>query len=319
MGGRKATAQAPASIGNVGVGFDMMGLAFGVAHDRVTAHVSTTPGIRLGEVNGLVTRLPAEIDRNTALRAGAALMEKVDAPIGVVLDVDKGVPMSAGMGGSAASAVASVLAINALLPAPLPHDDLLMPALAGEAASADPPPLDNVVASLLGGLSLIRGTGPRDIVTLPLPDQVDCLLVHPDLNVETQAARDMLRPDVSLETAIEHARNVAGFVAACYRSDLGLMADALADCLVEPQRAPLVPFLPEVQKAARDAGALGCSLSGSGPSIFAWAPRNASAQVARAMTDVLDHCAMPFRLYEAPLASPGARVIAVDGVTPCVS
>lgn len=303
------TAAAPASIGNVAVGFDMMGLAFGVAEDRVTATRISEPGVHLGLVSGLVTRLPDDPARNTALRAALSVLEGAGAPFGVRLDVDKGVPMSAGMGGSAASAVAAALAVNALLAAPRPREALIGPALDGEAASADPPPLDNVIASLLGGLSLIRGPSPEEILALPLPEDVDCLLIHPDLKVETQAARDLLSPQVDLATALAHARDVAGFVAACYRGDLALMAKTLTDCLVEPQRAPLVPFLGEVQQAARAHGALGCSLSGSGPSMFAWAPRERARSVMAAMVAVLDAQGMGYRQYTAPLATPGARLV----------
>src|SRR5437763_9236841 len=120
-----ATAHAPASIGNVGVGFDVLGLAFGAAHDRVTAHREARPGVRLGEVSGLVRSLPAEVHANTALMAAHALLDAAGAGFGVRLDIDKGVPLSAGMGGSAASAVAAVAAVNALLPAPLPDEALL--------------------------------------------------------------------------------------------------------------------------------------------------------------------------------------------------
>ncbi|MGF1456009.1 MAG: homoserine kinase [Alphaproteobacteria bacterium] len=304
-----AMAAAPASIGNVAVGFDMMGLAFGVAEDRVTATRTPEPGVRLGAVGGLVTRLPEDPARNTALRAAQAVLGKAGASFGVVLDVHKGVPMSAGMGGSAASAVAAALAVNALLPEPVSKGALIAPALEGEAASADPPPLDNVVASLLGGLCLIRGPQPGDILALPLPEDVDCLLVHPDLKVETQAARDLLSPTVPLETAVAHARDVAGFVAACFRGDPVLMGETLTDCLVEPQRAPLVPFLQDMQSAVRAEGALGCSLSGSGPSVFAWAPRGRAEAVERAMIAVMEAFQMGHRFYRAPLAAPGARLV----------
>ncbi len=313
------TATAPASIGNVAVGFDMMGLAFAVAHDHVTARRTTAPGVSLGAVTGLVSRLPEDPERNTALRAARSVLNLAGHPFGVELDVDKGVPMSAGMGGSAASAVAAALAVNGLLPRPMPIGALLGPALDGEAASADPPPLDNVVASLLGGLCLIRGPKPGDIVRLPLPDDLDCVLIHPDLKVETQAARDLLSPTVPLATAIAHARHVAGFVASCYSGDRALMAETLKDCLIEPQRAPLVPFLADVQAAAHREGALGCSLSGSGPSIFAWVPREKAGVALKAMGEVVDRHGVGYRPYRAPLNAPGATLVQEKERSPCAS
>ncbi len=312
-----ACAKAPASIGNVAVGFDMMGQAFGVAYDQVTArrsgdNAADGRAISLGRVQGLVTRLPEEPARNTALRAGLAVLERADAPFSVTLDVDKGVPMSAGMGGSAASAVAAALAVNALLPRPLDEMALLDCALEGEAASADPPPLDNVVASLLGGLCLIHG--PHDIVRLPLPADLVCLLIHPDLKVETRTARDILRPDVPLATAVTHARNAAAFVAACHSGSLDLVSKSMADCLVEPQRAHLVPFLGEAQKRAKAAGALGCSLSGSGPSVFAWARESDGDGVEAALRGAVEAAGLGYRFYRAPLACEGAHMVPADTV-----
>src|SRR3982750_3101234 len=177
-----ATARAPASIGNVGVGFDVLGLAFGAAHDRVTAVRETRPGVRLGEVSGLVQSLPSEVDKNTALTAAQALLDAVSADFGVRLDGEKGVPMSAGMGGSAASAVAATAAVNALLPEPLPLEALLPFAIEGERVSSDPPPWDNVIASLFGGLVLCaREEEPVLIRRLPVPAGLVAILLYPNI------------------------------------------------------------------------------------------------------------------------------------------
>lgn len=317
----RAVVRAPASIGNVAVGFDMMGMAFAVAYDTVTArrldpssNPAMAPGsVRLGAVGGLVTSLPDDAARNTALRAGQAVLKKAmqTGPVdwSAALDIDKGVPLSAGMGGSAASAVAATLAVNALLPVSLSDADLLACAIEGEAASADPPPLDNVVASLKGGLVLICGDAAQDLIALPTPEWIVCVLFHPDLRVETQAARTLLKDSVPLSTAIAHARHVAAFVAACHRQDSGLIARSMRDCLVEPQRVPLVPVLPAVQEAAFAEGALGCSLSGSGPSIFAWVPEASAERAIAAMAAVLDGQGLGYRLHRAPLGSPGAEVL----------
>jgi homoserine kinase len=304
-----ATARAPASIGNVGVGFDVLGLAFGAARDRVTAVREARPGVRLGEVTGLVRALPAEVERNTALAAASALLESVGADFGVRLDIEKGVPLSAGMGGSAASAVAAAAAVNALLPEPLPTEALLPFAIEGERVSSDPPPWDNVVAALHGGLVLAaREEEPVLVRRLPVPAGVVAVLLHPDVQVETRAARGLLRAEVPMRTAVEHSRKLAAFVAGCAAGDMALVRAGLEDLLVEPQRAHLLPAFQGVKAAALGAGALGCSFSGSGPSVFAWALEPAADAVAAAMAAAFRAAGVGARAYRAPADSPGVTV-----------
>jgi homoserine kinase len=301
-----ATARAPASIGNVGVGFDVLGQAFGAAHDRVTAVREAQPGVRLGEVSGLVRSLPSEVHRNTALTAAHALLESMSADFGVRLDIDKGVPMSAGMGGSAASAVAAAAAVNALLPEPLPVEALLPFAIEGERVSSDPPPWDNVIAALFGGLVLgAREEEPLLIRRLPVPAGVVAVLLHPDAEVETRAARGILRDQVPMRIAVEHSRKLAAFVAGCATGDLALVRAGFEDLLVEPQRAHLLPAFPAVKAAALGAGALGCSFSGSGPSVFAWALEQTADAVEAAMAAAFEAAGLGARGYSAPGDSPG--------------
>jgi homoserine kinase len=279
-----ASACAPASIGNVAAGFDCLGLAFGAVWDEVTAHrVKGPPQASLGSVSGLVSTLPTQIERNTALRAAQAVLDTYKADFGVRLDVIKGIPMSAGMGGSAASSVAGALAVNALLQVPLSQDALFCCAMQGEAASADPPPPDNVAAALYGGLVLIGDGAPQSLTAIPLPKGLVCLLFHPSLTVKTEAARGMLSPKVALPVAVAQMRHVGGLIAGCFTHDLALIAQNLRDGLIEPQRAALVPPFAAVKAAAIDAGALGCSLSGSGPSVFAWVQTQKADAVQSAM------------------------------------
>ena len=309
MGPEFATARAPASIGNVGVGFDVLGLAFGAAHDRVTAYRETRPGVRLGEVTGLVPSLPGEVHRNTALAAALALLDSVAADFGVRLDIDKSVPMSAGMGGSAASAVAAAAAVNALLPEPLPVEALLPFAIEGERVSSDPPPWDNVIASLFGGLVLgAREEEPVLIRRLPVPAGMVAVLLHPEAQVETRAARGLLRAEVPMRLAVEHSRKLAAFVAGCATGDLALVRAGFEDLLVEPQRAHLLPAFPAVKAAALGAGALGCSFSGSGPSVFAWALEQGADAVEAAMAAAFEAAGVGARAYRAAVDSPGVSL-----------
>jgi len=308
MAGDFASASAPASIANVGVGFDILGQAFDAARDTVTAIREEERGVRLGKVSGLVSTLPADPASNTALAAAAAVLTAARAPFGVRLDIDKGVPVSAGMGGSAASAVAGAAAANALLDQPFDLEELLPFALEGERAASDPPPWDNVVACLFGGFVLIASEEPLLVQRLKVPDGITAVLLHPQAKIETRKARAILKSEVPMRVAVEHSRRVAAFIAGCTTGNLDLVRTGLNDLLVEPQRVHLLPVLPDVQKAAVGAGALGCSFSGSGPSVFAWASETDAEAVERAMMAAFTSAGIPARAYHAPAASEGVRV-----------
>ena len=303
-----STASAPASIGNVIVGFDILGQSLDAARDTVVAVREDEPGVRLGTVSGLLTSLPSEPHRNTALAAAAAVLDAAGAKFGARLSIDKGVPMSAGMGGSAASAVAGAVAVNALLDEPFTLEELFPFCLEGERVASDPPHWDNVMASLLGGLVLGSRLDPIGVTSLPVPPGLTTILVHPAAQIETRMARGILKPEVPLKLVVEHSRRLAAFIAGCTTANLSLIRDSFEDVLIEPQRAHLLPALPAVQAAAREAGALGCSFSGSGPSVFAWA-RDADADaVEEAMRWAFLDAGLAARAYRAPLDSPGARI-----------
>ncbi|MEO5641450.1 MAG: homoserine kinase [Sphingomicrobium sp.] len=304
----QATASAPASIGNVIVGFDILGQSLDAARDTVVAVREDDPGVRLGEVSGLVTSLPSEPNRNTALAAAAAVLAAAGANFGARLSIDKGVPMSAGMGGSAASAVAGAVAVNALLDVPFALIDLFPFCLEGERVASDPPHWDNVMASLLGGLVLGSRLDPIGVTSLPVPPGLTTILFHPAAQIETRMARGILKSEVPLKLVVEHSRRLAAFIAGCTTANLALIRDSFEDVLIEPQRAHLLPVLPAVQAAAREAGALGCSFSGSGPSVFAWALDEDADAVEEAMRWAFLDAGLAARAYRAALDSPGARL-----------
>lgn len=303
-----AIASAPASIGNVGVGFDILGQAFDAARDTVSASREDEPGVRLGMVTGLVSSLPASPQSNTALAAANAVLEAAGRPFGMRLSIDKGIPLAAGMGGSAASAVAGAAAANALLDSPFAVEALLPFALEGERVASDPPHWDNVMASLLGGLVLAAREDPPLVQRLPAPEGVVAILLHPAVKIETRMARALLAPTVPLRLAVEHSRRVAAFVAGCATGDLDLIRAGFEDLLIEPQREHLLPVLPLVRRSATDAGALGCSFSGSGPSVFAWALEPDADAVEQAMAGAFVDAGIAAHAYRAPVTSSGVRV-----------
>jgi homoserine kinase len=304
----QASASAPASIGNVGVGFDVMGQAFDAARDRVTAVREDAPGVRLGAVSGLVSSLPDSPSNNTALAAAKAVLDAAGEPFGMRLSIAKGVPLAAGMGGSAASAVAGAAAANALLGEPFELHELLHFALEGERIASDPPHWDNVMASLLGGLVIAAREDPPLVRQLPVPAGIVSILLHPEVKVETKMARGILLKEVPMALVVEHSRRIAAFAAGCASGDLALIRAGLEDVLVEPQRAHLLPCLPAVKRAALSAGALGCSFSGSGPSVFAWALDDDAERVQESMAWAFLDANVGARAYRAPVASKGVEI-----------
>jgi len=306
------TAFAPASIGNVGVGFDMLGLALEGAGDRVLARRTDGAGVSVAEVRGLDGELhpylSTDAKSNTASIAAQALWDAHGDSRGVELKVHKGVPLQSGMGSSAASAVAAVVAVNALLDEPLPVPALLQYALEGEKFASGGLHADNVAPSLVGGLVLCPQVLLPDIVPLPVPDGVSAALLHPDLQVNTAQARKSLARGYSMQLWLEQQGLLAGFVAACAANDVELIGKTLRDVIIEPQRAAAVPCFEAVKAAAVKGGALGCSLSGSGPSIFALCPTPYARNIASAMEQACRSQGIGCQSWVSPLTAPGASI-----------
>ena len=306
------TAFAPASIGNVGVGFDMLGLALEGVGDRVLARKTESPGVTVAEVRGLDGEihpyLSADPAENTASIAARALLDVYDSSFGVELKVHKGVPLQSGMGSSAASAVAAVVAVNALLETPLEPEALLPYALEGEKYASGGLHADNVAPSLLGGLILCPQILLPEIVRLPVPAGVSAVLLHPDLQVNTAQARRRLAKSYPMQKWIDQQGLLGGFVAACMANDVALIRKTLRDVIIEPQRAASVPCFEQVTEAARRSGALGCSLSGSGPSIFALCRESDAPNIAMAMEQACRGQGIGCQSWVSPMTAAGAHI-----------
>ncbi len=306
------TAFAPASIGNVGVGFDMLGLALAGAGDRVLARKTDAPGVTLSEVRGLDGErhpyLSTDPERNTASIAVKALLEEHESAFGIELKIMKGVPLQSGMGSSAASAVAAVVAANALLDAPLVMEALLPYALKGEQFASGGLHADNVAPALLGGLILCPKVLLPEVIRLPVPMGVSAVLLHPDLQVNTARARRGLASRISMQQWLEQQGLLAGFIAACAASDVELIRRTLRDVIIEPQRSAAVPCFEQVTDAAMRAGALGCSLSGSGPSMFALCRASAAPNIAVAMEQACRAQGIGCQSWVSPMDAGGARL-----------
>lgn len=304
---REATAFAPASIGNVAVGFDVLGQSLEGPGDLATVRREPEPGVRILEVRGVVTDLPRAASQNTAGRALEALVARVAPGLGLSVRLDKGIPLGSGMGGSAASAVAALVAANALLPAPLPDDALYELAMEGEAAASGGRHGDNVAPSLYGGLVIAPSRGAP--VPLPVPEAWHCAVVHPHFVLETRRARAALEGSYALHDFVAQSERLALFVAGCFRGDATLVRRALEDVLVEPRRAPLIPGFARVKAAALAQGALGSSISGAGPSVFAWFEQRAQAERGgEAMRAAFREAGLEADLLVSRLAGPKARL-----------
>lgn len=302
---------APGSVSNVACGFDVLGFALDEPGDVVVAAQQDGPGVSITAIHGDDGRLSMEPRKNTASAAVLALLQRLATIRGVALTIHKGLPLASGIGSSGASAVAAVVAANELLGRPAPMEMLLECAMAGEQAGCGSIHPDNVTPSLYGGFILARSAQPPDIVRLPVPNGLACAVLHPRMQIETGAARQLLGDQVGLKDATRQWANVGALVAALYTSDLPLLSRSLVDHIAEPKRASLVPGLAEIKSAATSAGALGCSLSGSGPSIFALA---ASLELARAAGDAMQRAfaaasGVGSDLWVCPVGRQGARVI----------
>ncbi|HVD91386.1 MAG TPA: homoserine kinase [Vicinamibacterales bacterium] len=304
----RAVAFAPASVGNVGVGFDVLGYSAAFAGDRVTAERTASRGVRIAAIRGVVTDLPLDAERNTAGMAVTAMAEALGLDFGFALTIEKGIPLGSGLGGSAASAVAAVVAANALLEAPVDNLRLLKFAMRGEEVASGTAHIDNIAPSLYGGLVLSVGIDHPHIKQIPVPSNIRSVLVRPHRVLETRDARAMLDRTVTLSDVIWQQANLAGVVAGCFTSDLALIAASLEDVLIEPQRKRLIPGFQDVKDAAMAHGALGCSISGAGPAMFAWVEEGRAEEVRASMVESFRVQGISSDAWVTRIEAVGARV-----------
>lgn len=318
---REARAFAPASVGNIGVGFDLLGHSIDGPRDVACVRRIDEPVVRIDAIRAtahsddprlasVAAALPLEAARNTAGGALMAMREALSLPHGFALELEKGIALGSGLGGSAASCVAALVAANALLGTPLPREALYGFALDGESVSSGSRHGDNVAPMLLGGVVL--ATAAR-MIALPVPDFLHCVVVHPDQVLETRRARAVLAEPYPLPAIVGQTAHLALFLTGLQRGDIALIGDSLRDVLIEPRRAPLIPGFAQVKSAALDHGALGASISGGGPSVFAWFASRAQAEAAApAMRAGFVDAGFAARIYVSPVAGPRAELLDVD-------
>lgn len=305
----RATVFAPASVGNVAIGFDILGFAVDSLGDKITVTRRDAPGVGISRIHGIAGELPTDPTRNTAGQALLAMCEGLKLPFGFTMEIEKGIPLGSGLGGSAASAVGAVVAANAVLPEPVSKLELLKFAMQGEAVASGSLHVDNIAPSLFGGLVLTVGIDHPRVKQIPVPPDVRAVIMHPHMFLSTKQARSILKRTVDLSDFVWQTANLAGFISGCYTNDLDMIRASLEDVVIEPQRQALIPGFQEVRHAAMEAGALGCSISGAGPTMFAWARESNAAAVRSAMSREFERKSIQLDEWIVAIESAGARVI----------
>lgn len=307
---REATAFAPASSANLCPGFDLLGHSLDGWRDHATVRRIDAPEVRIEGIEGVVTALPARAEDNTAGAALIAMRDALGLPFGFAVRLRKGIPLGSGLGGSAASAVAAVVAANALLDAPLPAEALYPFALDGEAVASGSRHGDNIAPALLGGLIAAFDPARAPPVRLRAPDWLFTAVVHPAVVLETRVARAALAEPYPIQSIVKQTHHLAALLLGLERDDEALVRQGLDDVLVEPRRAALIPGFAAVKRAALDAGALGSSISGAGPSVFGWFRGRAAAEAGgAAMQRAFAEAGLATSLLVSPVAGPAAGLV----------
>jgi homoserine kinase len=319
---KTVTGFASATVGNVACGFDVLGFAITEPGDEVILDLHEEPRgdcpVSITAIVGDGGALPLDPRKNTSSFVVLKFLEYIRTAKGmpfnghISLTLKKNLPLSSGMGSSAASAAAALVAANELFGSPCSKMELVHFAIEGERVACGSAHADNAAPAMLGNFILIRSYHPLDLITIRPPEHLFCSLVHPHTELKTSFARSVLPKSIPLSTATQQWGNVGALVAGLLTSDYDVIGRALVDVVAEPKRAPLIPGFTEVKHAALDSGALGCSIAGSGPSIFAFSSsRETAVAVGTAMQEAFLHsnARLESDMWVSPICSQGARVL----------
>jgi homoserine kinase len=299
----------PATIANISCGFDVLGLALSSVGDEMIIRKVKKPGLTITRITG--QELPREISKNVAGVAGLAFMKASTYKEGFEIEIHKKIKAGSGIGSSAASAAGAVWGMNALLGKPFSEFELVQYAMKGEQLASGVAHADNVAPAIYGGFTLVRSYDPLDIVKINTPKELYASVIHPQIEIKTSDSRKILKTSITLADGIKQWGNLGGLVAGLFMEDYDLIGRSLVDHIVEPIRSILIPGFDEVKKEALKTGALGCGISGSGPSIFALSKGRAMAQnVTDAMSKVYKNIDLEYDAYVSEINKEGIRIIA---------
>ena len=301
------TIKAPATIANLVCGFDILGLALEEPYDVMTLTRKDSPGLTIKHIDEY--GLPEKPEDNVAGAALLALMEAYETKLGFELTIDKRIKPGSGLGSSAASAAGAVYAANKLIENAFSNDDLIKFAMNGEKVASGVKHADNITPCLLGGVTLIRSIHPLDIIKIDAPE-LFISVVHPQIEVKTSDARQILKEDISLKKAIKQWGNIAGLVAGLMQKDYELIGRSLEDVIIEPVRSILIPAFDEVKAKCIEAGALGGGISGSGPSIFMLNKHQETALIVEEiMKNIYTRVGIEYKTYVTKLNTKGITTL----------
>lgn len=298
----------PATIANLSCGFDVLGVCLDNVGDEMIVRRTLTKGVRITKIDG--ADLPLETEKNVSGVAALAMLEEVETDFGFEIEIYKKIKAGSGIGSSAASSAGAVFGINALLGNPFSAKELVKFAMQGEKLASGSAHADNVAPALLGGFTLVRSYDPLDIIKIESPSEMYATVIHPQIELKTADARSVLKQNISLKSAIAQWGNVGGLVAGLYTKDYELIGRSLHDEIVEPIRSVLIPGFDLIKKTARENGALGSGISGSGPSIFALSKgKNTAENVAKAMCLIYDEMKLPYEIHVSKINDNGMKVL----------
>ena len=298
----------PATVANVSCGFDVLGFCLDTIGDEMIVRKTDKKGIFITKIEGY--DLPFETERNVAGVSALALYNDAQPDFGFEIEIYKKIKPGSGVGSSSASASGSVFAINELLGKPYNKTQLTNFAMKGEALASGSEHADNIAPGIFGGFTLVKSTTPLEVLQLPTPDDLVVTIIHPQIEVKTSEARAILPKEIPLKNAITQWANVGSLVHALHTNDYELLRRSLNDVIVEPYRSQLIPHFKEVKSAALEVGALGCGISGSGPSIFALSKGiDMANQVESAMRNVYSNTQIGFNTYVSKINVEGIRIL----------
>ena len=301
------TIKAPATVANLVCGFDVLGMALDAPYDIMEVKLLEEPSIRIISRDGFP--LPTDPAQNTAGAPLLAMLEELKRPVGFEVIIDKKIKPGSGLGSSAASAAGAVVAANHLLGNIFSKEDQVRFAMFGEKVASGVKHADNVAPCIYGGITLIRSIFPLDIISIPAP-LLHVTVVHPQIEVRTADARQILRKEVLLKDAIRQWGNIAGLVAGFMKNDYDLIGRSLEDVIIEPVRSMLIPGFDEVKQKCKEAGALGGGISGSGPSIFMLSKDpSTAAEVEQIMKDIYEKIGLDYHTYTTSINPQGVKIV----------
>jgi len=307
---KSVRAFAPATVANVCCGFDILGFAVDFPGDEVILTLRSDSEIKVTAIHGDGGRLPLEANKNTASVAVHSLLKELGSNQGVDIELFKNLPLGSGMGSSAASGAAALVAMNHLLGNPLTREELVHHAMESERVACGSAHADNVAPCILGGFVLVREYEPLDLIKIPVTQNLFCTLVHPHLELKTEDSRRVLKPTLPLKDAITQSGNIAGLMLGLLKPDLDLIGRSLKDVIAEPIRSAFIPGFDQLRKQAIDAGALGFGISGSGPTVFAI---SVSKEKAQAAGEIIKHQFLKYQLdsdvFVSKINMEGARIV----------